>query len=275
MTIVRTRHHLPRHISCTPDEYESLHYGDESILLGPARLLEQRRSRREDPRGVLSRLGQSRMFCRNGLGLSSDQRGSLPGSTAQSLCGTGTNLRFSGHNADACLSAVKAAYADADLTAAEAKTVMRLGKPCDRLVSGPRNAGQSCDSSSDCNTPDGFECAIKGTSVDGTCQMPVVKQPGLSCAAAQEICTDGFYCNETNCVEGKALGEPCVNSLECGAEGYCSASSECTPLLTVGSQCTHDSECTSDVCYPSGGTTPECLERLRLSPSEPACDDLS
>lgn len=181
---------------------------------------------------------------------------------------------FSGQNADACLSAVRAAYADADLTAAEAKTVMRLGEPCDRLVSGPRSAGQSCSSHSDCNTPDGFDCAIKGSSVEGTCQTLVVKEPGLSCAAAQEVCTEGFYCNGENCVEAKAVGESCANSAECGTEGFCGESSDCTSRLAVSSPCTEDSECASDVCYQLGNSTPECLDRLRLSPSEPACDEL-
>jgi len=181
---------------------------------------------------------------------------------------------FSGQNADACLAAVSAAYADADLTAAEAKTVLRLGKPCDRLVRGPRSAGQSCSSNLDCNTPDGFDCVIKGSSLDGTCQTPVVKQPGLTCAAAQEICTDGFYCNGTNCVEGKALGDPCQNPTECGTLGFCSASSVCTSRLAVSSPCTQDWECASDVCYQLGGSTPACLDRLRLSPSEPACANL-
>lgn len=181
---------------------------------------------------------------------------------------------FSGKHADACIAAVSSAYADADLTAAEAKTVMRLGKPCDQLLRGPRSAGQTCSSNLDCNSPDGFDCIIKGSSLDGTCQTPIVKQPGLSCAAAQEVCTDGFYCNETNCVEGKAASEPCENAVECGAQGFCSASSECAARLAVSSPCTDDSECASDLCYQLGGSTAECLDRLRLSPSEPACDTL-
>lgn len=181
---------------------------------------------------------------------------------------------FSGQKADACLSAVSAAYADADLTAAEAKTVMRLGEPCDRLVRGPRGAGQSCSSKIDCNTPDGFDCVVKGSSSDGTCQTPIVKQPGLSCAAAQDTCTDGFYCNGTNCVEAKALGESCANPAECGAEGFCSTSSECTLRLAVSSPCTKDSDCVGDLCYQADDSIPVCLDRLRLSPAEPACDDL-
>src|SRR5690242_14446502 len=45
---------------------------------------------------------------------------------------------FVDDRADACIDAVKAAYADSDLTAAELATVLRLGPPCDRLVKGPR-----------------------------------------------------------------------------------------------------------------------------------------
>jgi hypothetical protein len=181
---------------------------------------------------------------------------------------------FSGQNSEACLSAVSDAYADADITADEAKIVLRLGKPCDRLVRGPRSAGQSCDSKVDCDTPEGFDCVIKGMSLKGTCQTSIVKDPGLSCAAAQEICTEGFYCNGKNCVEGKAIGDTCVNSTECGARGFCDASSECASRLAVSSPCTQDSECESDICYQFGDSSPACLDRLRLSPSEPACDNL-
>jgi len=181
---------------------------------------------------------------------------------------------FADDQADACLDAVGAAYADADLTAAELLTVLRLGPPCDKLVRGPKTRGQLCDQNSDCDAPAGLECVIKGSATNGTCEKPTRKMPGLSCAAAHEICTDGFYCNGSNCIEAKSEGEPCATDQECGDEAYCNANSECEERLKVGSACVVDNECASGVCFRFSDEDWSCLDRLRLSPSEPACDNL-
>src|SRR5688572_29251410 len=81
---------------------------------------------------------------------------------------------FVDDRADACINAVRGAYSDADLTAAELETVLRLGAPCDSLVRGPRGVGESCTSRLDCDAPAGFDCVFKGSDDTGTCQEPVV-----------------------------------------------------------------------------------------------------
>lgn len=192
----------------------------------------------------------------------------------QGSCEALVPAAFSDARGDACLDAVRAAYADADLTSRELLTVFKLAAPCDRLALGSRERGQSCEASSDCDTAAGFSCVIKGGALEGTCEQPVVKGPGLSCAAAQEICTEGFYCNGENCVEGKPEGGSCTRHEECGPDGYCGADSECVARLTVNTPCSSDFECASGVCFALSGGTEVCLDRLRLSPSEPACGDL-
>jgi len=191
----------------------------------------------------------------------------------QKFCEQLVPAGFADDQADACLAAVKAAYVDADLTSTELLTVFKLGKPCDKLVRGPRARGESCTSNLDCDAPSGFVCVMKGSNTSGTCQTPVLKNPGLSCAAAEQICTDGFYCNGSNCVEGKAIGDDCASHQECGPEAYCAEDSTCTKRLAVAEPCSEDIQCQSSVCFDFGDEK-TCLDRLRLSRTEPACSNL-
>jgi hypothetical protein len=179
---------------------------------------------------------------------------------------------FTGRNAQACISAVSSAYADADLTASELQTVFRLGAPCHQLVRGPRAEGQTCNTDAECNTPDGFACVLKG-SAGGTCQIPRLAQPGMSCSAAQDVCTAGFFCNGENCVEAKPVGQACSLQSECASTAYCHNGSECVARLAAGSPCSNDTECLSGVCYDNVSNNElACLDRLRLSRADPACD---
>jgi hypothetical protein len=180
---------------------------------------------------------------------------------------------FEDTTGDACLRAVRSAYADGDLSAAELRTVLRLDAPCDRLVRGPAGEGETCDSDQDCATPDGFVCVLKGGATAGTCQQPDEVQPGTSCAAAQQVCSEGFYCNGANCIAHLAAGAACTSNEECGPAARCLAGT-CDARLTVRASCTSDDECISGVCFQFDDGQ-RCTDRLPLSPSEPICDDLS
>jgi hypothetical protein len=187
---------------------------------------------------------------------------------------------FSSVHADKCLDAVSSAFEDGDLTAKEMLVVYRLGSPCDQLNAGPRDVGESCNSDDDCNAPEGVTCITKGTSTTGVCEIAKIKQPGTSCAAASDVCTSGFYCDGEHCVEGKGVTSACATQLECGSEAYCAStgvdSSTCEARLGVGADCNADVECASGVCLRTDEAGPgQCFDRLRLSPAEPACNDLS
>jgi hypothetical protein len=180
--------------------------------------------------------------------------------------------------ARACLDAVEAAYLDADLTGAELKTVTQLGPPCHQLVRGTGGADASCESNDECDGPRGFECVIKGGELLGTCQIPEEVEGGFECAEPQQICEDGFYCNNQNCISYRRLGASCTVDGECGPEAYCEVvppaiDKTCVARAEVGEACSSARECLSEICL-LAGDDPTCLTRVRLSPSEPLCGTL-
>lgn len=179
---------------------------------------------------------------------------------------------FSGRQAGQCLDAVRSAYSDADLTADELGTVLRLQAPCDRLVSGPGAEGATCNSRLDCDAPEGFDCVFKGEATTGTCQVPREIGAGLDCSADNAVCAEGFYCNGENCIGGQSPGEVCTVDRECN-DGYCSAG-ECVAGLGVDAACTFDEQCESGLCYQFSATEQVCADRIRLSRTDPICEDL-
>jgi hypothetical protein len=191
----------------------------------------------------------------------------------QGFCESLVPTNFSDAAGDACLAAVGAAYEDADLTGDELVTVLELGGDCGRIVDGPSGRGESCTNSRDCQGPAGYECVIKGGQSQGTCQIPELVGAGLRCAAAQQVCMPGFYCNGANCIAAKAVEEACANDEECGSEGWCAAG-VCAARLSVNEPCTASNQCSSALCYSFASADSTCVDRLRLSRSEPVCANL-
>lgn len=175
--------------------------------------------------------------------------------------------------ADACIGAVASAYSDADLAAEELNAVLRLGPPCDRLVRGPRAAAETCTSRRDCDAPAGYDCVFTVGAVMGTCQIPVSVEAGRDCSADNAVCPDGFFCDGENCVEGAELGQECARSDEC-REGYCSAADACAATLATGADCTIDEQCASGICYTFSSSEQVCTDRVRLSRTDPLCENL-
>ncbi len=177
---------------------------------------------------------------------------------------------FVDDRADECLDAVATAYADADLTASELDTVLRLGPPCDRLVRGPRATGEECTTRLDCDGPGGYDCVFKGGETNGSCQLPALTQAGRDCSADNAVCTSGFYCDGSNCIEGNAMGEACARNEQC-AEGYCGSAGLCVAGLATNQPCTLDVECASGLCYRFSDTEQVCTDRVRLARTDPLC----
>jgi hypothetical protein len=193
--------------------------------------------------------------------------------TQQRFCEGLVPAGFSDAHGDACIKAVAAAYADADLTGTELTTVLQLGAPCDAVIKGPKGQGEVCARNSDCDESAGFACVLRGGDSTGTCQVPELVGPGQKCGALQQLCMSGFFCDGKNCIASKDAGEDCVNDGECAPSGYCSADSKCVTLLGVGLACDADEQCQSELCYASTASM-SCADRVRLSPAEPICQNL-
>jgi hypothetical protein len=182
--------------------------------------------------------------------------------------------RFSGARAAECIDAVEAAYDDADITADEMPIVLRFAAPCDRLVSGPRGQGEACNSPSDCDAPEGLDCVFKNDPDEGTCQVPETVGAGQDCSAVNAVCQPGFYCNGDNCIAGESVGDPCTRNEQCGATGYCGLTSVCEARRAVNSPCGFDEQCATGLCYSFSQTEQVCTDRVRLSRTDPLCEDL-
>jgi hypothetical protein len=180
---------------------------------------------------------------------------------------------FSDARGDACIDAIDAAYADAELDADELATVLRLDPPCDQLWVGPKAEGEACSSRRDCDSASGFDCVKKADADRGTCQVPREVGGGRDCSAARAVCEPGFYCDGSHCVEGKAAGDDCAIDAECASGAFCDEDGACRARLDVDEPCTADAQCASGICYEFEGET-VCTDRVVLSRSEPICSDL-
>ena len=194
-------------------------------------------------------------------------------STQEDACRELVPEDFSDEMGQDCIKAVKAAYEDADLQGGELATVLRLGGKCDKLIAGNKDAGDECNSNSDCDRPGGYECVRHSDDDKGTCQIPTVTGAGRDCSAAQRTCEVGFYCDGDNCIEAKDTGDECTIQEECGEGAFCSGSGKCESKHDVGADCTDDIECDDGICYEFEGAK-TCTDRIRLGRSEPLCEAL-
>lgn len=172
-----------------------------------------------------------------------------------------------------CLNAVKNAYSDGNLSAAELDTVRHRGAPCDHLVKGAQGKGGSCTSNDDCDTVQNYLCILK--SGEGSCEIPTVVANGTSCAAPEASCNDGFYCDGANCVQSRAIAARCAADFECATGLICDPDTLKCVARVSQTECTKDNDCTTNVCsIPVGSGTGRCVSTVILAPSEGLCLDL-
>jgi hypothetical protein len=180
---------------------------------------------------------------------------------------------YSSRYADTCLGAVRNAYSDGSLSAAEIATVRHRGEPCNRLIKGPQGVGESCTSDDDCNTLDEYLCVLKAGV--GTCQIPEPVPNGDACDAPAASCNPGYYCDDSNCVASKAAGKACAASFECKTGLVCDADSAKCAERVSQTECTTDADCTTNVCdIPTGADTGRCVNSIVLTSSTATCVDL-
>jgi hypothetical protein len=189
---------------------------------------------------------------------------------------------YSSKHATECLGAVKAAYKDGDLTAAELSIVIKLGAPCDKLSKGTSQDGESCEKNDDCDTAGGFTCVIKLGAASGTCAEPQEVGPGEACDGPAQVCGEDNFCNGENCVAYKKTGAACEADYQCKPEDHCvidatvdPPAGTCEVRAEASADCSSDDDCQSHLCMvASGNTEGKCASLIRLSLNEPLCDNL-
>jgi hypothetical protein len=161
---------------------------------------------------------------------------------------------YTGQGAAECLAFLRDAYRDEALERDERDALVRLGEPCDKLLSGSGKAGSECNENKDCNTLDGLECIIRFGETRGECQEPRLVTGGGRCASADSVCKEADqYCNGTNCVAKSLEDEPCDASTPCDDTTMCEIQEGeeegvCVARRRNGDACTSDGECRSALC---------------------------
>lgn len=186
-------------------------------------------------------------------------------------------------HAESCLAAVRAAYADADLSASELDLTRNLGGACSQLIRGDSEEGDSCEQDFDCDTTEGFECVLRPGG-QGTCQQVELVGGGLSCRDPAVECEEDFFCNGNNCVVRLEEDDACEEDGQCGADLRCGTADgaggagsvgACVPRGALTDPCQESSECTSQICLLSANSSDGvCVSRVRLSQNEPICAEL-
>jgi len=179
---------------------------------------------------------------------------------------------YSSRKASQCLNAVQTAYSDSKLDADEIAIVRHRAEPCNHLVKGPQDKGESCTKDDDCDTVQNYLCVFKSGA--GTCQVSTLVGAGKSCSAPGAACDVGYYCGvDEACVESKAEGDKCTDNFQCDT-GLACESDKCVARVDPTS-CTQDEDCTSNVCdIPVNSSTGRCVSRITLAASTGICEDL-
>ena len=193
--------------------------------------------------------------------------------TQRRACLERVPANFADEMGDECLEAVDKAYADGDLQGEELATVYALAGACSSIVVGPGRVDDPCSTDRDCDSLRGLVCARKSTQDQGTCQDPQRVAPGRDCESLRKVCSEGFYCDGSHCIEAKRSGESCGFHAECDPDAFCNPDGVCEAGRKVSEACNEDVECSSGVCLEFEDTK-SCTDRIVLSRSDPACDDL-
>jgi hypothetical protein len=194
--------------------------------------------------------------------------------------------RYSSSLAKDCVEAVEKAFKDAELTPEERDTVLRLGPPCDGVLSGEAGEGEACGETADCNTEQALACVKKPGDEEGTCQEPMEVMGGFDCSGDNVVCAEGFYCDGANCLANKGDGASCSDAIPCAIEFNCERpdgsmpdplvdDATCVAKAEVGSDCEKDSDCLTGICsIAAGSSAGVCSALTVLSPTDPICEDL-
>ena len=184
---------------------------------------------------------------------------------------------YSSKHAKACIDKVKAAYADAKLTADEVAIVRDLGAPCDKLNSGPKDLGAACEASDEGDSLKELVCIAKSGPSSGTGQVPKDVGGGFSCTAPDELCAKGFYCDGANCIAKKGDGAACSEELPCLEDFLCvgaTGAQTCVAKGGTAASCSENFQCLSGICAKPATGSGKCVDSVVLTPTDPVCQSL-
>jgi hypothetical protein len=159
--------------------------------------------------------------------------------------------------AQACITAVKTAYADAIIKADEYETVHNFANAC----AGLQDPNPSTGTNTNYNKSAGQACVPGDVCQPGYyCKMDVgycVERPGPdgACCEDANTCTLVILCNEATLCKDTGLATPV-----------------CVLKGGMGAPCTQDVECAAG-WFCGGG--PKCADQVPLGRSEALCNDLS
>jgi hypothetical protein len=179
-------------------------------------------------------------------------------------------------NAQLCIDTYRGAYADAAIQQAELEAI---ADACHATLSGTGKSGDACDADAECNGSQGLECVVKPppegmTAAPGSCQIPEEVTSGMSCAAANQICADGFYCNAdvTSCIVERAEGQSCSAAEPCDEDSRC-VSDVCVAREANGQDCTAGEECEGGFCdIATGQAQGTCKAAQPINSTNGTCD---
>jgi len=166
--------------------------------------------------------------------------------------------------AEACIGAMKKAYADAKLTVEDRDA---MADACLPVFSRGGPVGSPCDIDSDCDGAATLRCVVKPGQA-GSCQEPELIGPGLSCVGPAQLCEEGFYCgSDAACIERPAAGQACDDAKPCVEQARC-IDLMCVAKTPNGGACQQDGQCLEGFCIKaSGATDGTCAAQLTLSPT--------
>ena len=167
--------------------------------------------------------------------------------------------------AEACIAAMKAAYADAAINQTD---IQKMADACLPVFSGGGPAGSVCDVDTDCDGSASLRCVIKAG--EGTCQVPEEVGPAQPCGDPQQVCEEELYCGSDNqCITRPGVDpeldhdcsdvKPCVEDARC-IDGICFAKT------ANGQSCVEADECLGGFCV-TGATGGTCGAQYILAPT--------
>lgn len=178
-------------------------------------------------------------------------------------------------HAQACIDAVKDAYATATLTK---DALSKVDAACAALWSGPGAARAPCGVDLDCSSKDGLVCIVPLGESGGKCLKPNVVAGAGSCAGEADVCPTDYYCEAKSrvCVAMGAEGAQCnKETMPCMTGLYCSGSlfvTGCKPLAPAGTPCNTGSDCADGLCDKAQASAQgTCSAAITLSPLDSMC----